>query len=117
MSEFGRKSIQLSILNCWALLKIDSSEYPDNLEPEIADTLAKYSTLLTSLWILALREFSALKYSESSSRELEIYGNYWINLVSVLSSELETNSEFINKQLSGDAQNFFSLCLVNVWNH
>lgn len=107
MSEFGRKSIQLSILNCWALLKIDSSEYPDNLEPEIADTLAKYSTLLTSLWILALREFSALKYSESSSRELEIYGNYWINLVSVLSSELETNSEFINKQLSGDAQNFF----------
>ncbi|RCK66233.1 AP-1 accessory protein LAA1 [Candida viswanathii] len=107
MSEFGRKSIQLSILNCWAVLKIDAYEDPENVEPEFAETLAKYSTLLTSLWILVLREFSTLKYSESSSRELEIYGNYWINLVSVLSSELETNSEFINKQLSGDAQNFF----------
>ncbi|EMG48967.1 hypothetical protein G210_0370 [Candida maltosa Xu316] len=107
MSEFGRKSIQLSILNCWAVLKIDSCEDSENIEPEFAEILEKYSSLLTSLWILVLREFSTLKYSESSNRELEIYGDYWINLISVLSLELETNHEFINKYLSGDAANFF----------
>lgn len=107
MSEFGRKSIQLAILNCWAVLKIDSYEDSENIEPEFEETLTNYSSLLTSLWILVLREFSTLKYSESSSRELEIYGNYWINLISVLSLELERDSEFINQYLPGDAQNFF----------
>lgn len=107
MSEFGRKSIQLAILNCWAVLKIDSYEDPENIEPEFEETLTNYSALLTSLWILVLREFSTLKYSESSSRELEIYGNYWINLISVLSLELERDNEFINQYLPGDAQNFF----------
>ncbi|EGW34506.1 uncharacterized protein SPAPADRAFT_134192 [Spathaspora passalidarum NRRL Y-27907] len=107
MSEFGRKSIQLSILNCWAVLRIDA--YEDNeIEPEFLDTLDKYSSLLTSLWILVLREFSVLKYSDSSNKQLEIYGDYWINFISVLSLELENNSNFIEKYLGGnDATNFF----------
>ena len=88
-------------------IKIDSYEDPENIEPEFEETLTNYSALLTSLWILVLREFSTLKYSESSSRELEIYGNYWINLISVLSLELERDNEFINQYLPGDAQNFF----------
>ncbi|KAG5421112.1 hypothetical protein I9W82_000202 [Candida metapsilosis] len=107
MSEFGKKSIQLAILNCWALLRIEAYEDPDQNEDEFEQVLEKYSELLISLWILSLREYSIVKYSESSSRELEIYGNYWINLVTVLSLETETNFTLINDSLSGDSDNFF----------
>lgn len=107
MSEFGKKSIQLAILNCWALLRIEAYEESDQNEEEFEQVLEKYSELLISLWILSLREYSIVKYSESSSRELEIYGNYWINLVTVLSLETETNYTLINDSLSGDSENFF----------
>lgn len=107
MSEFGKKSIQLAILNCWALLRIEAYEESDQNEDEFEQVLEKYSQLLISLWILSLREYSIVKYSESSSRELEIYGNYWINLVTVLSLETETNYTLINESLSGDSENFF----------
>ncbi|KAK6456322.1 uncharacterized protein RJT20DRAFT_128177 [Scheffersomyces xylosifermentans] len=107
MSENGRKSIQLSILNCWALLKIDASEDPDAIEKELLEILDKYATLLTSLWIFVLREYSSLKYNESSHKELEIYGSYWINFISVLSMELERDSSFVDEYLGDDAQNFF----------
>ncbi|KAI5955460.1 hypothetical protein KGF57_003592 [Candida theae] len=107
MSEFGKKSIQLSILNCWAVLRIESYEDSEQNEEEFEQVLEKYSELLISLWILSLREYSIVKYSESSSRELEIYGNYWINLVTVLSLETETNFALINDSLSGDSENFF----------
>lgn len=107
MSENGRKSIQISILNCWALLKIDASEVPEGIEPELLETLDKYSTLLTSLWIFVLREYSSLKYNDINQKELEIYGNYWINFISVLSIELEKDEKFVEKYLADDAQNFF----------
>ncbi|KAI5968799.1 hypothetical protein CANMA_002235 [Candida margitis] len=107
MSEFGKKSIQLAILNCWALLRIEAYEEADQNEVDFEEVLERYSELLISLWILSLREFSIVKYSESSSRELEIYGNYWINLVTVLSLETETNFTLINDSLSGDGENFF----------
>lgn len=106
MSEFSKKSIQLSILNCWALLKIDSEE-DESTEPELKETLEKYSTLLTSLWILVLRELSSLKYNENSTRELELYDDYWINFVSVLSLQLEKDDEFIKTYLAEDESNFF----------
>ncbi|CAK9436377.1 uncharacterized protein LODBEIA_P09350 [Lodderomyces beijingensis] len=108
MSEFGKKSIQLASLNCWAVLKIQSYQDIDGTEEkEFREVLAKYSSLLTSLWIQALREFSTIKYSESTSKELDIYADYWINLVSVLSAESEANSSMIDDALAGDTQNFF----------
>lgn len=126
MSEFERKSIQLSILNCWAILKLDienqdtSQDTGENLQEvlntsslesstdiELQVTLNKYSKLLTSLWILVLREFSSLKFSDSSSKELEIYGNYWINFIRVLSVQLEKDPKSIDQYLLDDAQNFF----------
>ncbi|ODV77647.1 uncharacterized protein CANTADRAFT_27360 [Suhomyces tanzawaensis NRRL Y-17324] len=107
MSEYGRKSIQLSILNCWALLKIDAEEDQETTEPELIETLEKYSTLLTSLWILVLRDYSTLKFNDTSNRELITYGNYWINFISVLSIQLERNPQFIDEYLGGDGENFF----------
>ncbi|KAI3404021.2 hypothetical protein KGF56_003180 [Candida oxycetoniae] len=107
MSEFGKKSIQLSILNCWAVLKIETYDDPEGTEAEFKEILDKYSQLLTSLWILSLKEYSVIKYSESSSRELEMHGDYWINLVSVLSLESEEDYQRIDKILSGDGQTFF----------
>lgn len=117
MSEFGKKTIQLSILNCWALLKINVLEDEEIAEPELVETLDNYSMLLNSLWILVLREYSMLKYNETASKELEIYESYWLNLINVLSSELE-NDKFVDEYLSGDAQNFlfilFSQCIESL---
>lgn len=109
MSEFNKKSIQLSILNCWAILKIDEDILGNAAETELTETLDKYSDLLTSLWILVLREYSTIKFNESSSSEKEIanYSNYWINFISVLSLELGKNDHFIRDTLGDDAGNFF----------
>ncbi|CUM68445.1 uncharacterized protein PRCAT00006169001 [Priceomyces carsonii] len=111
MSEFSRKSIQLSILNCWALLKIDSKENPEIAEPEFLDVVGKYSDLLNPLWILVLRDFSALKYNDNSSKELEIYDKYWFNFINVLSLEIEQDNQFAKRYLSDDAPNFLFVLL------
>ncbi|KAK6462705.1 hypothetical protein DFJ63DRAFT_286860 [Scheffersomyces coipomensis] len=116
MSEFGRKSIQLSILNCWALVKIESLD-EEFIEPELQETLEKYSKLLISLWILVLREYSTLRYNNDSSvQELEIYQNYWINFIGVLSIELENNG--VDKFLENGSIDFFfvlfSLCVESL---
>lgn len=107
MSEFKRKSIQLSILNCWALLKVNSWGTEDETEEELILILDKYVKLLVPLWILVLREFSLMKYNEASTKEIEIYSDYWINFIRVLNIELETDPDNVNKCLSGDAQSFF----------
>lgn len=125
MSEFGKKSIQVSILNCWAMVRLnvyedmkntdrfvtnestDFDEEDSEPEKELIETLNKYSTLLIALWIVSLREFSTLKYSDPNSKELEIYNNYWVNFVSVLSLELEENHQFVEDHLEGDASTFF----------
>lgn len=118
VSEYNRKAIQLSILNCWALLKLDALENPDSTEPELLEILNKYSVLLTSLWILVLREFSVLKYNASNVREIEIYSDYWINFISILSSDLEKDEHFVDQYLAGDATNFyfilFSQCVESL---
>lgn len=117
MSEFNKKLIQLSILNCWALLKIESNG-PD-AEPELAETLDKYATLLTSLWIVVLRELASLKYNEATNndRELALYSNYWVNFVGVLSLELEKNDS-VREYLDDDETNFlfilFSQCVESL---
>ncbi|KAI5963639.1 uncharacterized protein KGF55_002519 [Candida pseudojiufengensis] len=119
MSEFGKKSIQLAILNCWAILRIDSNEKTDgSSDEEFKQILEKYSKLLVSLWIMAIREYSVIKYSESTSKEMEIYGTYWINLINVLSLESNKNEQLVNDLLSGEAQNFyfilFSQCMESL---
>lgn len=103
MSEYGKKSIQLAILNCWAVLKIDCEES----DTELQQTLNKYSTLLTSLWILVLRELSSLKYNGTSTKELELYGNYWVNFITVLSLQLEKDDGYIREYLGDDESSFF----------
>lgn len=129
MSEYSKKSIQVAILNCWALVRLttaedlkngrfrqnegdnslDDDDNDDDSEPEneLMETLNKYSTLLIALWIVSLKEFSTLKYSQSNPKELEIYQNYWVNFVSVLSLELEENNSFVDEYLGGDASTFF----------
>lgn len=105
MSEFNKKSIQISILNCWALVRLNNN--PENNEPELLETLQKYNTLLISLWIIALKEFSVTKYTEHDNRELAMYKDYWVNFISVLSLELEENPEFMAKYLDNNASTFF----------
>lgn len=163
MSEYGRKSIQVSILNCWALVRLNShedmkflaekralknlkdasfsaadatTEGDDStgaddgdggsgddleLENELIETLDKYSTLLISLWIVSLKEFSTLKYNDNNPKELQMYNNYWINFISVLSLELEQNPEFVENHLAGDASAFFfilfSQCVESLIKH
>lgn len=98
MSEHGRKSIQLAILNCWALLRIGLCAGADS---QLEETLTTYQKLLTSLWVLCLREFSSLKVS--GDRELDLYSDYWINFISVLTIELAEQPTI------GDPQFFFVL--------
>lgn len=110
LSEFNKKSIQLAILNCWAILRIDLEDEIDDGTEELSGTLKKYSKLLTSLWIVVLREFSTVKYNEPNLLEVSIYSNYWINFISVLSLEMEDPNSYVHESLgnnSEDSSNFF----------
>lgn len=106
MAEYGKKAIQLSILNCWANLRITLEELTET-EPEFEGILNKYSDLLTSLWILLLKDFSTTKYNLPHSRELQLYSTYWLNFVGVLSLELEKDDLQIKKFLEDEELNFF----------
>lgn len=100
MSEYGRKAIQLAILNCWAVLSLHRAD-----DPELDAILAKYAPLLKGLWVVALREYSQLKYTTSHPQELAIYSNFWINFIQVLTKDTETDA--LDALLDGDAANFF----------
>lgn len=107
IAEYGRKAIQLSILNCWAVLKLNLGEQKEDAEPEFEKILKKYSDLLTSLWILVLKDLSTLKYSQPNGRELSLYSSYWLNFVGVLSLELEKDHTVIKRFLGEEESNFF----------
>lgn len=106
-SEYDRKLIQLAILDCWALLRINSKVSGVEIDSDLLASFEKYSELLTSLWILMLREFSAAKFNESNPGEYEIYGAYWINFIRVLTMELKENSLLISEHLGDEAGDFF----------
>lgn len=106
MAEYGRKAIQLSILNCWANLRVNLEEQEET-EPEFEEILNKYSDLLTSLWILLLKDFSTTKYNLPHSKELQLYSTYWLNFVGVLSLELEKDHDLIRRFLEEEESNFF----------
>lgn len=107
MAEYGRKAIQLAILNCWAVLKINLEEQEGLLEPDFQKILDKYSSLLTSLWILALKDLSTIKYSLPNLREIKLYSTYWLNFVGVLSLELEKNHQAMSDVLKKEEGDFF----------
>ncbi|KAL6024330.1 hypothetical protein ACNR90_000279 [Candidozyma auris] len=107
MSEFNRKAIQLSILNCWAVVKINFEESTQEANEQFASILTKYSDLLVSLWILALKDLSTLRYCQPSSKEIPLYGDCWLNFVEVLTIELESNSTKITELLQDDSSDFF----------
>lgn len=107
MSEFSRKAIQLSILNCWAEVRIDMQNTSDDPNEEFSSIVAKYSELLISLWILALNDLSTLRYTQPSSREIELYTDCWLNFVEVLTIELEQDPERVTKLLEDDSKDFF----------
>lgn len=107
MSEFSRKAIQLSILNCWAAVRIDIQKSTDEGNEEFTSILAKYSELLISLWILALNDLSTLRYTQPDSREVELYSGCWLNFVEVLTIELEEDPSRIRKLLQDDSRDFF----------
>lgn len=107
MAEYGKKAVQLAILNCWAVLKINLEEQEGLLEPDFQDILDKYSTLLTSLWILALKDLSTIKYSLPNLKEIKLYSTYWLNFVGVLSLELEKNHQAMSEVLKEEEGDFF----------
>lgn len=108
ISEYGRKSIQISVLNCWSLLQINSQEITEaEEESEMKEILEKYSNILVPLWILILKEYSQLKHEEHVSKELYLYHGYWINFISVLSLELESNAAKMKEYLGENESNFF----------
>ena len=107
MAEYGRKAVQLAILNCWAVLKINLEELETEPEPEFQQILDKYSTLLSSLWILALKDLSTIKYSQPNLKEIKLYSTYWLNFVGVLSLELEKNHSTMSDFLKEEEADFF----------
>ncbi|OBA21156.1 hypothetical protein METBIDRAFT_42355 [Metschnikowia bicuspidata var. bicuspidata NRRL YB-4993] len=107
MAEYGRKAIQLSILNCWAVLHVNFATTHGTSEPEFEEILQKYSKLLISLWILVLKELSSLRYNQPNSKDLELYENYWLNFVGVLSLILEKDASAIQNALQDEEDNFF----------
>lgn len=106
MAEYGRKAIQLSILNCWANLRISLEDLKES-EPEFEGILNKYADMLTSLWILLLKDFSTTRYNLPQSKELQLYSTYWLNFVGVLSLELEKDHSQIRRFLEEEESNFF----------
>lgn len=112
ISEYSKKEIQLSILNCWALLKLGFHN-DGTCDTELTEALDKYSDLLNSLWILVLKDYATIKHSSTSVFEEELYHSYWLNFINVLA--LQINDElFIKKYLDEEYDNFlfvlFSQC-------
>lgn len=107
VSEYDRKLIQLSILNCWALLQINAKSPGTTADPELMRCFEKYSRLLTTLWILMLREYSATKFNDSNPAELEIYGAYWVTFIRVLTIELKENPAIVSEFLGEESGDFF----------
>lgn len=107
MSEFSRKAIQLSILDCWALVRIDIQQHAEDGSDEFGAILSKYSELLISLWILALNDLSSLRYTQPTSREVGLYSDCWLDFVEVLTIELEEDSTRVTKLLQDDSKDFF----------
>lgn len=106
MAEHGKKAVQLSILNCWALLELSVASGKID-EPELEATLKKYSKLLRSLWILALKDLSTLKYGNPRASELNLYSRHWLNMVGVLSLDLERDPSLMAQFLGDEEDNFF----------
>lgn len=115
-SEYNKKAIQLSIMNAWALLKISSQEN-EGVEKELLDILREYSVLLNSSWISLIKEYSTSKYSESNSKDVENYEEFWLNYVRSLTSDL-TDEAFVNRYLGIESKTFFfvlfSQCLESL---
>ncbi|KAF8003653.1 hypothetical protein HF325_001101 [Metschnikowia pulcherrima] len=107
MAEYGRKSIQLAILNCWAVLTVKVKESAEPVEQEFEDIAQKYSKLLISLWIIVLKDLSNLKYNQPNSKEIKLYDEYWLNFVGVLSLLLEKDPASIKDFLQEEEDNFF----------
>ncbi|QBM89731.1 hypothetical protein METSCH_D08130 [Metschnikowia aff. pulcherrima] len=107
MAEYGRKSIQLAILNCWAVLTVKVKESAESIEQEFEDIAQKYSKLLISLWIIVLKDLSNLKYNQPNSKEIRLYDEYWLNFVGVLSLVLEKDPASIKDFLQEEEDNFF----------
>lgn len=106
MAEHGKKAVQLSILNCWALLELSVAS-GKIAEPDLESTLKKYSKLLRSLWILALKDLSTLKYGNPKASELNLYSRHWLNMVGVLSLDLERDPYLLAQFLGDEEDNFF----------
>lgn len=107
MAEYEKKAIQISILNCWAVLRVNYKDDSATAEPEFGEILAKYSDLLLSLWILTLKDLSTLRYTQPHSKDLQLYTKYWPNFIGVLSIEVEANPRKIHELLGEEADNFF----------
>lgn len=107
MAEYSKKSIQLAILNCWAVLKLRLTHLDGQSAKELREILAKYSRLLILLWILILKDLSTLRYSLPDARELELYQRYWLNFIAVLSLSLESDTALIRELLQEENGNFF----------
>lgn len=107
MAEYSKKSIQLAILNCWAVLKLRLPHMDEDSAKELREILTKYSRLLILLWILVLKDLSTLRYSQPDTRELDLYQRYWLNFIAVLSSSLESDNSLIRELLQDENGNFF----------
>lgn len=114
----GNRRIKLSVLNAWAELKIysklqKSDENSRENSEQISALVDKYLEILVPMWILALREYSSLKYGNDieepgdKEAELQLYEACWINFVDVIGCIIEEQGQLIYSLLENDANNFF----------
>lgn len=111
----SRNRMKLAILNAWAELKISSADGGGSNPNRVAlsNLVEKYLDILVPMWILALREYSSLKYNKtfvngSDSDDLIMYESIWINCVDVIGCIIEENENLVYKLLEkDDVGNFF----------
>ncbi|ODQ80392.1 hypothetical protein BABINDRAFT_166729 [Babjeviella inositovora NRRL Y-12698] len=109
VSELQKKAVKLTLLDCWALMKLAADDENDESEEEdIALVLDAHMGVLVPMWILSLREYSIAKYSDAGTAvEVEIYQNYWIDFIDVLSSIFQQDQAVLLQLLGSDVTSFF----------
>ncbi|CAI4043437.1 hypothetical protein SKDZ_10G0130 [Saccharomyces kudriavzevii ZP591] len=127
----AKRKIELSVLDAWA--EIVQRSITSSNEPLVAFT-KNYWSILVPLWIISLREYMTIKYSDNDatiqlddhskendlielrSTKIELYEPVWLNFVEALGCTLDSDVSIISGSLNDEELEYFlfilfSLCL------
>lgn len=122
----SRRKIELAVLSAWAQLKIKATSTKNAQLQRFTD---QHLETLVPLWIISLREFAMVKYSdadptlgsvdgaaseklvETKRTKLELFEPVWLNFVDAIGCVVEENHDLLDKCLKKDDLQSFMFVL------